>query len=139
MIQIQIAGRVGKDADVRQVNSQYAITFPVAHSHSYYNDQGTKIESTIWVKCTYWAKRDNISKYIRKGNVVFCAGIPKAHAWKDNDGKPHAQLEMTVKDFDFIYSKPTGDATVGGTAQFSGSSAPGFSNPPADTNDDLPF
>lgn len=115
MILLQISGRVGGDAEAVKVNDQWAIRFSVCHSYSYADANGQRKEISTWVRCTMWKKNDKMAQYIRKGDVVYCAGVPKAHGWQDNDRKIRAQLELTVNDFDFVYSKRDGDSSNPGT------------------------
>lgn len=106
MILLMVTGRIGGDAEVQKVNEQYAIRFSVCHSYAYKTADGTKVDASVWVRCTFWKKDGNIAQYLRKGDVVGVTGAPAAHAWRDSEGKLRAQLELTVKDLDFLYSKP---------------------------------
>lgn len=105
MILLQIAGRVGNDAESKKVNNQYCISFSVAHGSKYRDAQGNTQEHTTWVKCALWKDKDNISQHIKKGDVVFCSGFPKSNAWVDQDRKVRHNLEMNVQSFEFIHSK----------------------------------
>lgn len=63
---IQIVGRIGQDATIRQVQDYYAISFSVAVSEKRKNDQ----QATAWFNCTYWVKSDKIAQYLTKGKLV---------------------------------------------------------------------
>ena len=106
MLTSLVSGRVGGDATAERVNNQFAIKFSVAHSFHYKNEKGEKVENTTWVKCTIWREKDNLSQHIKKGMVVMCMGVPKAHAWVDNDKKVRSQLEMTVNSLEFVLAAP---------------------------------
>lgn len=63
---IQIVGRIGQDALIRQVQDYFAISFSVAVSEKRKNDQ----QATAWFNCTYWVKSDKIAQYLTKGKLV---------------------------------------------------------------------
>lgn len=102
MIELNIIGRIGGDAISKQVNGQFVITWSVAHSHNYTNQNGKKIESTIWVRCNYWVKKDTIAQYIKKGGLVFVKGEPKANAWQKADRSIAASLEIRVTEIQLL-------------------------------------
>jgi single-stranded DNA-binding protein len=147
---MQISGRVGGDAEASKVNDQWAIRFSVCHSYSYKDPQGNKKEVATWVRCTMWAKNDRMAQFIKKGDVVYCAGSPKAHGWLDAEKKVRSGLELTVNfnGFEFIHSPKREDSnTNGGNNSASTSSTPpantagpgDFYNPTPENVDDLPF
>ena len=65
-LNIQIIGRIGQDATVRQVKDYFAISFSVAVSEKRKEDNYV----TAWFNCTYWTKSDKIAQYITKGKLV---------------------------------------------------------------------
>jgi len=72
MLEIQLIGNVGRDAEVRNGgNGTSAIGFTVATSKKV---KGENI--TTWVKCTKWVKEGEhkIADYLKKGVKVFISG-----------------------------------------------------------------
>ena len=65
-LNIQIVGRIGNDATIRQVQEYFAISFSVAVSEKRKNDQ----QATAWFNCTYWVKSDKIAQYLTKGKLI---------------------------------------------------------------------
>jgi single-strand DNA-binding protein len=140
MIQLQIIGRVGSDCQVRESNGQFANSFSVAHSHHYTDKNGQKVESTTWVKCTIWTKKNSIGNHIKKGMVVSCQGFPKANWWKNQANEVQVNIELNVDKVEFILGVPKKDGEATDQAQpqqnssqnnepFSGSE-PGIDAPP---------
>lgn len=144
MIELNIIGRVGGDAISKQVNGQTVITFSVAHSHSYTNQQGQKVESTTWVRCNYWVKKDTLTQYIKKGGLVFVKGEPRANAWQKADRSVAASIEIRVTELQLLSgsrrddnSNVSGDEAARLDAAASGE-VPNFT-PAVEPADDLPF
>ena len=72
MLEIQLIGNIGKDAEVRNGgNGMSAIGFNVATSKKL---KGENV--TTWVKCTKWVKEGDtkIADYLKKGTKVFVSG-----------------------------------------------------------------
>lgn len=66
---ITIAGRLGKDAEIRTTSSGK----PVA-SFSVADDQGRE-KGTIWWNCQLWGERgEKLAQYLRKGSPVTVTG-----------------------------------------------------------------
>lgn len=76
MVKTLIIGHLGKDAVVNQVNGRTVINFNVAHTESYKDQQGAKIEKTLWANCSYWTDRTGIAPYLTKGKLIFVEGAP---------------------------------------------------------------
>lgn len=147
MLQITVIGHLGRDAEVREVNGQKAISFSVAHSHYYYDANGQRVEKTSWVRCTLWREKDGISQYLKKGTLVMAQGMPKVHVYVHAESRqPVGQLEMRVTDLQLLGGKKE-DSTAAGVGAPVAQQSPTPSYPaggtsnqaPQDTNEDLPF
>lgn len=84
-----IAGRVGRDAELRRTSGDTAVlNFPVAVDH---RKNGEK--QTLWVDVAVWGKRgEALAEYITKGTVVALTG--EAGAKAGNDGKVYMKLDV---------------------------------------------
>src|SRR5690606_11959856 len=102
MIELKIIGRLGSDAISKDINGQKVINFSLAHSHSYTNSRGEKIESTTWVRCEYWVKKDTLTQYLLKGGLVYCSGMPKVYAWQKEDRTIASTLQLRVTDLQLL-------------------------------------
>ena len=102
-----IIGHVTKDAETRPVNVKGIPTlvtdFTVAANEGYGDTQ-----STAYYRVSIWRDRGaKMAPHLVKGRAVSITGIPSARAWKDNNGDPRAQLEMTNPTVEFIGKKPS--------------------------------
>ncbi len=84
MIKLQFIGRLGKDAQVNNVNGKTVINFNVAHSEKYKDSKGEQHEKTTWVGCAYWTERTAIVPYLAKGTLVYVEGTPDVKVYEGN-------------------------------------------------------
>lgn len=167
MLKLTLIGNLGGDATVREVSGQSVITFNVAHTESYTDRSGTKVERTTWVRCDYWRPSDRVSvaQYLKKGTQVYVEGVPSTRAWESQTGEWRASMECRVMDLKLLgtksqnpgapmapmpaaaaYSAPSGGSPIPPQPAHTPASTPvaahanGFA-PAAETgdDDDLPF
>ncbi len=72
MLQLTIAGTLGKDAEVRTVGQSVVCNFSVAVSGY---DFKAKAKTTQWVRVAIWGKRgEQLGRLLTKGNKVALTG-----------------------------------------------------------------
>ena len=88
MKNITIAGRLGKDAELRRTqNGTLVLGFSVA-----VDDRQNK--STMWFSCSLWGKRgESLAQYLTKGTAVTVMGD---FSTREHEGKTY--LEVNVSD-----------------------------------------
>ena len=90
-----LTGRLGKDAELKSLQSG---TDVLAWSMAYETGYGDKKKSH-WVKCALFGKRAAaLEQHMTKGSLVECVGEPIVSTWKDKDGSPRAQIELSVSE-----------------------------------------
>ena len=73
MIKLIVSGRVGQDAEVKNVGDNTVCSFSVAHTEKVYG--ATPSEKTIWVTCSIWGERGvKLAPHIVKGTFVVVEG-----------------------------------------------------------------
>lgn len=95
MIIVEIAGRLGKDAESRFTPSgQKVTTLTVAT-----NVRKSGKEETVWWRVTIWGDRfDKLMPYLKKGSAVIVVGeMGKPDIWTDKEGRPQVSLELTAE------------------------------------------
>ena len=98
MNQINISGRLTKDAELRYTNSN----IPVA-SFTLAVDRPFKRDETDFINCVAWKNTgENIHKYFHKGDYVIVQGSLQIRTYEDNDQKKHYVTEVVVDRFDFV-------------------------------------
>lgn len=96
MQKIQLIGRIGNDAEVKDLNSNQVINFSVAVSERWTSKDGQKQEKTSWFDCAKWGNNTNISQYLTKGTQVYVEGTPECRAYVNKDGEAVAVLVVKV-------------------------------------------
>lgn len=123
MEKTQIIGNLTRDPELRVTQTGLNVcTFTVA-----VNQRPTKAQREAgqeppakFYRVTAWRELADIcNKYLAKGRKVYCEGPVSASAYiSDQDGKPHASLELTADNVEFLSSRSdTGAAAApAGTA-----------------------
>ena len=150
MEKLQIIGNLTRDPELRTTQTGLTVcTFTVA-----VNQRPTKAQRDAgqqppakFFRVTAWRELgDNCAKYLAKGRKVYCEGTVNASAYiGEQDGKPHASLEMTADTVEFLSSR--GDAgdnsqSAGNAAQAPTAAAQAPATPQGFTaveTDELPF
>jgi single-strand DNA-binding protein len=87
MNNITIIGRIGADAEVRQVNTKQVISFSVAV------DNG-KDQPATWFRCSKWVSKDgnsNVANYIKKGEMI---GVNGKVSLSEYNGKSSIEINV---------------------------------------------
>lgn len=133
-----LVGNVGKDPEVRHLDSGVAVTtFPLATSETYKNKEGQRITNTEWHNIVLWRGLAEVAeKYVKKGNPLYIEGKIRTRSWDDKDGNKRYTTEIIADNMQMLGSKQSNEEQV--------SSAPekedgvDIDNIPAE-EDDLPF
>ena len=125
MINLTIAGNVGRDAELRRTKSgDEVLGFSVAVDNG--KDKSGNKRPTTWVQCSVWGKRaESLASHIRKGTKLVLSGRPGVNVYEGT-----GSLTISVQDLTFM---------GGGEQRDSGSS--GYDQAPAlsDLDDEIPF
>lgn len=130
-----IIGNLGKDAEVRHTQNATAITFNVATSENWKDQNGQKRTRTTWFNCTKWVKPDatSLAQYLTKGTKVYVEGKISVRAWNHpTSGEANGSLELRVAELVLLGG---GTRSEGATTQ---NDDPDFGSSMGD-DDDLPF
>lgn len=125
MINMTIAGNVGKDAQLRRTQSgEPVLGFSVAIDQG--KDKSGNKRDSVWVNCSIWGKRaESLQSYITKGTKLALTGRPGVNVY---DGK--GSLTLSVNDLTFM----------GGSQQREDQAGEYDQSPPRDDLDDaIPF
>jgi len=93
---VTIAGRLGRDADLRQGDepSKSVVNFSVAEDVGYGDRKRTQ-----WWSCALWGKRaESIAAYLTKGTPVTVVGNPELREYDKRDGSKGHELTVRVID-----------------------------------------
>ena len=101
-----ITGRLGRDPEVRFVNSGKAVcNLNVAVS-------GSK-DSTTWITVTVWDKAaEACAEYLHKGSRVAVSGRLEQREWQDREGNKRTVIDLVADGFGgVVFLDPKGGAS----------------------------
>lgn len=145
MLQVEIIGNIGNDAQVKDFNGKKYIAFNVAHSEKFKNQQGVETERTTWVSVLKPGE-SAVVQYLKKGTSVFVRGDLSVKAYKDNAGNWQVGVNCLAREVQLL---PGGkrdqnagtqqEAPAEPATNTNVSSAPAASETGEGNADDLPF
>ena len=145
MLQVEIIGNIGNDAQVKDFNGKKYIAFNVAHSEKFKNQQGVETERTTWVSVLKPGE-SAVAQYLKKGTPVFVRGDLSVKAYKDNAGNWQVGVNCLAREVQLL---PGGkrdqnagtkqEAPAEPATNTNVSSAPAASETGEGNADDLPF
>ena len=95
---VQLIGNVGKDPDVRYLDSGVAVaTFPLATTDRAYTlSNGTQVpERTEWHNIVLWKSLAEIAeKYVHKGDKLYIEGKIRSRSYDDQNGVKRYIVEI---------------------------------------------
>lgn len=99
MIKLIVSGRVGQDAEVKNVGDTTVCSFSVAHTEKVYG--ATPSEKTIWITASIWGERGvKLAPHILKGTFVVIEGSGGVNAFMKN-GEASASIRCMVNSLEF--------------------------------------
>lgn len=146
-----LIGNIGQDPRTSaSPNGRKRVSFSLATSRRYRDNNGEQKEDTTWHNIVIWGKAAETFEQlgIGKGISLFIEGELVNRSWTDNQGAKRSITEVSATSFQIL--TPRGqNASQGGSAGVSAQgSASGRKNPYApaegqpteeDLGDDLPF
>lgn len=97
MIQMQLIGILGKDAEVKDVDKTKVINFSVAVNQGY----GEK-KTTLWVDAAKFGDKTTVANYLKKGTKVFISGEPTLQSWVSKTGNNGTSLRLRVNELELL-------------------------------------
>lgn len=124
MLQLEVIGNLGNDAEIKEFSGKKYVSMNVAHSEK--KKDGS--ENIVWVSVLWYGDGGGLFQYLKRGCKVFLRGrlVPKAYTDKQN--QPQCALNMYANEVNLCGGKQESTRQDAATT----SVAP---NP----DDDLPF
>ena len=132
MFKTQLIGNIGKDAEVKDVNSYKLIAFSVAHSERWKDKNGENQQKTTWIECQIWRQpgKEGVASLLKKGAKVYIEGTSHAEAYQNKAGEIVATNNIKVNQLEIL--------SYGKESSKENSTSP-TSNGSSNGNEDLPF
>lgn len=153
---VMLIGNIGKDPEVRmsQTGGRKRVSFSLATSRRYRDNNGEQKEQTDWHNIVGWGKIADIVEQlgIRKGMSLYVEGTLTNRSWTDQaSGQKRYTTEVNMDTFQLLTPRGQGGAPgAGGFNQGnsynqsnsygqSQGGAPSYDAPMPEGDDDLPF
>jgi single-strand DNA-binding protein len=144
-----LVGRLGKDPDVRNLESGATVAnFTMATSETYKDKTtGERKEITEWHNIVLWrGLADVAAKYLHKGDMVYIEGKLRTRSW-EKEGVTRYTTEIVGDNMTMLGTKPNSGNQEYSSSPRAGSTSPDDSGTPSlrdrpsaeSTTDDLPF
>lgn len=73
MLNLQVIGNLGADAELRTYNGSEFVTFRVAHTEKY-TSNGEQVSRTTWIDITLNGNGGGLLQFLKKGKTVYVSG-----------------------------------------------------------------
>lgn len=112
---VLLIGNVGKDPDVRHLESGAVVAqFTLATSERYKDKSGAIQELTEWHNIVCWRQLAEIAeKYISKGTQIFVEGKIRTRNWTDQSGAKRYTTEIYADNIRLLGRKGDGVQPLG--------------------------
>ena len=150
---VMLIGNIGKDPEVRmsQTGGRKRVSFSLATSRRYRDNNGEQKEQTDWHNIVGWGKIADIVEQlgIRKGMSLYVEGTLTNRSWTDQNGQKRYATEVNMDTFQLLGPRTPGAGAGQGSSYGQGASqgnsyssqnsAPAFESAMPEGDDDLPF
>lgn len=107
MAQITIKGNVGKDPELKTVNTSRGsvplVEFSLAYTPRERKGEDWVDGETSWFRVIQWGtKAENLINTISKGDTVIVLGTLKQSSYKAKDGTTKSALEINASDIGIV-------------------------------------
>lgn len=141
-VKLILAGRLGRDAELRSVSNGQIIRFSIPHTQRV----GGGEERTLWIECSYWRNPGDsveVLKLLKKGATVLVEGTPSVRLYTRQDNSPGVSFECRVANLRILTYPPTESESASGGTEESSLPADPMEEPIApeisEGGEDLPF
>lgn len=140
--QVTILGNVGKDPEIRSMNSGDKVAnFSIATSEKWKDkSSGEDKEKTDWHNIVVWGPLVNvIEKYVHKGSKIYVQGKLQTRKWQDQSGADRYSTEVVLQGFNARLELLDGKRSDGEARGGGGGYAEPEKQFENDLSEDIPF
>lgn len=107
MLQLEIIGNLGADAQLREKDGRKFITFRVAHTEKFTRADGTEVNNTTWISCIINNDGGALLQYLKAGTRVFVRGAATLRAFSSEKARAFVgTADVNVRDIELVGSQP---------------------------------
>lgn len=143
MLQIEVIGNLGKDAEVKEFSGKKYTCFSVAHR----NPVSPPTQRTTWLSIYWYGEGGSTFQYLKRGAKVFVRGTMRNNLYTDRTGQTRVDINVNAREVYLCGSSPAQPAAQGSTQatqptatqHVAGQTSQVPAGTPIGGEDDLPF
>ena len=122
-----LVGNLGKDPEVRHLESGNSVAHFTLATNEYYKDkQGARVERTEWHNISAWRGLAELAeKYLKKGSQVYIEGKLRTRQYQDKDQQTRYITEIIAEEISLLGGRPGGSPGSGNGSTGSHNAATG--------------
>lgn len=115
---VMLIGNIGKDPEIRvnQASGKKVVSFSLATSRRYRDNNGEQKEDTQWHNIVGFGKVADVVEQlgIRKGTSLYVEGRLTNRSWTDQNGQKRYTTEVALDTFQLLTPRGNGQANGNG-------------------------
>ena len=150
MLQIEVIGNLGRDAEVKEFSGKKYVCFSVAHTENVRVQKPGEppTQRTTWLSIYWYGEGGAVLPYLKRGAKVFVRGTMRNNLYTDRTGQTRVDINVNAREVYLCGSSPAQPATQpaahpqqpASTAQsVPNQTSPAGAPAPIGGEDDLPF
>ena len=148
MLQIEVIGNLGRDAEVKEFSGRKYVCFSVAHTENVRPRTPSEppTQRTVWLSVYWYGEGGNTFPYLKRGAKVFVRGSMRNNLYTDRTGQTRVDINVNAREVYLCGSATTvqPQQQAQPAAQQQAAPAPTYPQPagtpaPIGGEDDLPF
>ena len=110
----EFIGRITKDLELQTTTNGISVCkFTLAVNRKFANADGEK--EADFINCVVWRKTaENISKYCKKGSLIYLSGELQTRSYEAQDGSKRYITEIIVNEVEFLNTKTSEESYTKG-------------------------
>ncbi len=149
MLQIEVIGNLGKDAEVKEFSGKKYTCFSVAHTENVRAQKPGEppTQRTTWLSVYWYGEGGAVLPYLKRGAKVFVRGTMRNNLYTDRTGQTRVDINVNAREVYLCGSSPAQPAAQGSTQatqptatqHVAGQTSQVPAGTPIGGDDDLPF
>lgn len=108
MLQIEVIGNLGKDAEVKEFSGKKYTCFSVAHTENVRAQKPGEppVQRTTWLSIYWYGDGGSTFQYLKKGAKVFVRGTMRNNLYTDRTGQTRVDINVNAREVYLCGSSP---------------------------------
>ena len=100
MLQIEVIGNLGKDAEVKEFSGKKYVCFSVAHTENVRAQKPGEppTQRTTWLSIYWYGEGGAVLPYLKRGVKVFVRGTMRNNLYTDRTGQTRVDINVNARE-----------------------------------------